>query len=177
MLHTAGSLERTQETNLINLHAETHLTFFLTFLPSTPSNVNPRKSSRATGSYFGGRIFPLLLFLSIFLFFFTLKDNKAVDVLPGPTFKPVKLIAVTICGNMRDTLALYLQTSFSAPSLLHLPVSNQEHLLCFSVEGFGALTPRINSSKYVMFKISNKFGAISEHSAPPRRSPAFYWLT
>lgn len=136
MLHTAGSLERTQETNLINLHAETHLTFFLTFLPSTPSNVNPRNSSRATGSYFGGRIyiiyiFPLLLFSSIF-FFFTLKDNKAVGVLPGPTFKPVKLIAVTICGNMQDTLALYLQTSFSAPSLLHLPVSNQGHLLCLN---------------------------------------------
>lgn len=96
-----------------------------------------------------------------------------MDVSPGPTFKPVKLIAVTICGYMQDTLALYLQsneTSFSAPSLLHLPVSNQEHLLCFPVEGFGALTPRINSAKYVMFKVSNKF----EHSAPPRRSPAFY---
>lgn len=124
--------------------------------------MNSRKSSRATGSYFGGRIFPLLLFLSIFLFFFTRKDNKAVDVSPGPTFKPVKLIAVTICGYMQDTLALYLQSieASSAPSLLHLPVSNQEHLLCFSVEGFGALTPRINSAKYVMFKVSNKF----EHS-------------
>lgn len=153
----------------MNLHAETHLTFFWTFLPSTPSNVNPRKSSRATGSYFGGRIFPLLLFLSIFLFFFTRKDNKAVDVSPGPTFKPVKLIAVTICGYMQDTLALYLQsneTSFSAPSLLHLPVSNQEHLLCFSVEGFGALTPLFEPRELIRLNMSCLKYQISLNTQP-----------
>lgn len=92
-----------------------------------------------------------------------------MDVSPGPTFKPVKLIAVTICEYMQDTLALYLQsneTSFSAPSLLHLPVSNQEHLLCFSVEGFGALTPLFEPRELIRLNMSCLKYQISLNTQP-----------
>lgn len=153
----------------MNLHAETHLTFFFNLLTLNPVQREPEEKQQSHGKLFWRKdISAFTLFIHLFLFF-TRKDNKAVDVSPGPTFKPVKLIVVTICGYMQDTLALYLQsneTSFSAPSLLHLPVSNQEHLLCFSVEGFGALTPLFEPRELIRLNMSCLKYQISLNTQP-----------